>query len=36
MKAKVSVENFKKVINLFSADNKVNNIIALSCNKTGQ
>ena len=34
MKAKVSVENFKKVINLFSADNKVNNIIALSCNKT--
>ena len=34
MKAKVSVENFKKVINLFSADNKVNNIISLSCNKT--
>ena len=34
MKAKVSVENFKKVINLFSADNKVSNIIALSCNKT--
>ena len=34
MKAKVSVENFKKVINLFSSDNKVNNIVALSCNKT--
>ena len=34
MKAKVSVENFKKVVNLFSAYNKVNNIIALSCNKT--
>ena len=34
MKAKVSVENFKKVINLFSSDNKVNNIISLSCNKT--
>ena len=34
MKAKVSVENFKKVVNLFSADNKVNNIISLSCNKT--
>ena len=34
MKAKVSVENFKKVINLFSADNKVSNIISLSCNKT--
>ena len=34
MKAKVSVENFKKVVNLFSADNKVNKIITLSCNKT--